>query len=142
VVGNVPIRGIAKQEQIEVRLDGERIKVFTIGGRSAPGRGGRGGRGGAGYGGAPADEPAPDRGGAYGDASGEQAKYELEAEQSLEVRLSLKAGLHLVGVSFVRQSMAEAELPIPARMPVGSIADNSDPNGQMQVDAVRIGPVH
>jgi hypothetical protein len=64
------IRGLDVQNQIDLRLDGERLTVFTVGGDPAPGA------------------PAGGRGAAGGQ------------EPELSYRFSTTAGQHVVGVSF------------------------------------------
>ena len=74
------IRGILdEQHDIEVRLDGERIKLFKVGGEN---------RGPFEYFGA----------GRSGDPA--QAEYERTADDDLEVRFHATAGTHVVGVTF------------------------------------------
>jgi len=122
------IRGLDRQEEIEVRLDGERLKVFTFGGKYAtPGAGGARGRG---------------RGvGVGGTADREETRYKLSGDEELNVRFQAKAGEHVVGVSFVNTAMAAPETPYSGRMPVSSIANFSDADGLMQVDTVQISAV-
>jgi len=81
------IRGLDEPHQLDVRLDGARLKLFTIGGehmgRSAP---------------------------VYSfinkDYKGdpEQEKYEFTADAGLEVRFQAEAGTRLVGVAFLNQA--------------------------------------
>ena len=74
------IRGILDEpHEIEVRLDGERIELFKVGGEN---------KGPFEYFGA----------GRSGDPAQEQ--YERTADEGLEVRFSTTAGTHLVGVTF------------------------------------------
>jgi hypothetical protein len=112
------IRGIDRQEEIEVRLDGRRIKVFTFGGKYAD---------------------SPGRVGIGADADKEQTRYKLSGDEDLNVRFPATAGPHTVGVSFVNLATAEPETPYAGRMPVSSIANFSDADGLMQVDTVQIG---
>jgi hypothetical protein len=76
------IVGIGEPHQVDVRLDGKRVQRFTVGGE-AKGR--------------PA--PATFVGNMLGDPEWE--KYTHEADAGLEIRFPAKAGMHLVGVSFI-----------------------------------------
>jgi Protein of unknown function (DUF1592)/Protein of unknown function (DUF1588)/Protein of unknown function (DUF1587)/Protein of unknown function (DUF1585)/Protein of unknown function (DUF1595) len=114
------IRGIDRREEIEVRLDGRRIKVFTFGGKYAD---------------------STRRVGIGADADKEQTRYEMSGDDDLNVRFAAAAGPHVVGVSFVNLAMAAPETPYAGRMPVSSIANFSDADGLMQVDTIQIGAV-
>jgi hypothetical protein len=75
-------KGLADEHKMEVRIDRQLVKTFTIGGMKA---------------GAP---PASYAGTLYG--SPEWEKYALQADDGLEVRVRVKAGRRVVGVSFGR----------------------------------------
>jgi hypothetical protein len=81
------IRGLAEAQRIDVRLDGERVRQFTIGGQEARAKNG-----------------------SYANP---------DADAGLEVRVPVKAGAHLVGVSFPRQSLAVGGV-VPSRLPVAN----------------------
>jgi len=76
------ITGLAEAEQLEVRVDGKRVKTFEIGGQ-------------------PHGKPAPASyaGDVLGDHDWEQ--YALSADEGLEVPVPIKAGPRVIGVSFV-----------------------------------------
>jgi mono/diheme cytochrome c family protein len=76
------IRGLQKPQQLEVRLNGQRVTVFTVGG--APGT-------------PPPDSYAGDR---QGDREWED--YSQHADENLTIRFSAKAGPGVVGVAFVQ----------------------------------------
>jgi mono/diheme cytochrome c family protein len=78
------VKGLADPHDLEVRLDRQRIKVFSVGGMKE---------------GAP---PASFGGTLYGSAEWE--KYALQAHDDFEVRFPAKAGRHEVGVAFVRKA--------------------------------------
>jgi len=78
------IIGLGRQQQIDVRLDGKRIKLFTIGG-DAPGK------------------PVPNTYAADIPADPAWEGYMHSADQRLEVRVPVKAGPHVIGVSFLRE---------------------------------------
>jgi hypothetical protein len=117
-----------EQQQLELTIDGERVQIANI--APAAGRGGRGGGRGAppGRGGPaaaatatpPANDDNPDappqgagRGGGGGGRGG----------RPLEFRLSVKAGPHLVGVSFIERNQAPDEEILKPRMrSVGPVA--------------------
>ncbi|MBI3895447.1 MAG: DUF1592 domain-containing protein [Acidobacteria bacterium] len=71
------ILGIDEPKQLEVRLDGERIKLFTVGGERKRAR-------------------------SEGLSEGEDYKYASTADAGLEVRFPAKAGMRLVGVTFLK----------------------------------------
>ena len=80
------IRGLGEAFELDVRLDGARVKLFLIGGmkmgRSAP---------------------------VFSTAStgdSEQEHYELTADDVLETRFQAKAGSHLVQVAFLKETFA------------------------------------
>jgi mono/diheme cytochrome c family protein len=87
------IRGLNEPHQIDVRLDGARIKLFTIGGENKA-------RSGPLYTFINAEY--------RGDA--EQEKYETAADSILEVRFPAKAGARLIQVAFLNETM-EPEAP-------------------------------
>ncbi len=82
------VRGLQNRQQLEVRLDGERVALFHIGG--APGT----------------PPPRTFAGAVLGDRTWEE--YTLHADESLRVRLSAKAGPRVLGVSFI-QGRAERD---------------------------------
>jgi len=93
------IKGMGWPEQLDVRLDGKLVKRFTVGG-TAPGRpaaSSYAGDGEPGFAGAP-----------------EWEKYmQLTGDAGLEVRVPVKAGPRVVGVSFVRELWEPEGLPQP-----------------------------
>ena len=76
------VRGLQNRQQLEVRLDGERVAAFTIGG--APGT----------------PPPRTFAGAVLGDRAWEE--YALHADEDLEVRIAARAGPRVLGVSFVQ----------------------------------------
>jgi hypothetical protein len=76
------IRGLQRPQQLEVRLDGERVKVFTVGG--APG----------------APPPKSFAGGHITDREWED--YTQHADDHLDVSFRTTAGPHVVGVAFLQ----------------------------------------
>ncbi|MCZ6491624.1 MAG: DUF1592 domain-containing protein, partial [Acidobacteria bacterium] len=88
------IRGLGEPHQLDVRLDGARLQLFTIGGEHQ-------GRSSPVYSFINKDY--------LGDP--EQENYEFSADAGLEVRFQAKAGVRLVGVAFLNQpSEPEGEL--------------------------------
>ena len=107
------VRGLFEPHQLEVRLDGERIKAFTVGGEEK---------------GRPA--PVSYSGNVAGDPEFEE--YMLTgADAHLEVRFLAKAGTRVVGVSFVNQFREpEGVLQPPIRGFAWEINEmNSSPSG-------------
>ena len=76
------VRGLQNRQQLEVRLDGERVAVFTVGG--APGT----------------PPPRTYAGAVLGDQAWEE--YALHADDNLGVRVSAGAGPRVLSVSFVQ----------------------------------------
>ena len=76
------VRGLQNRQRLEVRLDGERVAAFTIGG--APGT----------------PPPRTFAGAVLGDRAWEE--YALHADDHLEVRIAARAGPRVLGVSFVQ----------------------------------------
>ena len=76
------VRGLQNRQRLEVRLDGARVAVFTVGG--APGT----------------PPPRTFAGAVAGDRAWEE--YSLHADEHLALRLAVQAGPRLVGVSFVQ----------------------------------------
>ena len=83
------VTGLDREEQLDIRVDGVRVKTFTIGG-------GDHGR------------TAPQSFGGDVLGSPEWEKYALTADEGLEIRLPVTAGPHVVGVTFTgRFTVAE-----------------------------------
>jgi Protein of unknown function (DUF1592)/Protein of unknown function (DUF1588)/Protein of unknown function (DUF1585)/Protein of unknown function (DUF1587)/Protein of unknown function (DUF1595) len=88
------IIGLGEAHVLEVRLDGARVKLFTVGGEHK-------GKSSGDY-----TEAATVR---LGDP--EQENYEHVADSGLEVRIPVKAGARLVGVAFLKEALKrEGEL--------------------------------
>ena len=94
------ILGLAEPHQLDVRLDGARIKLFTVGGEAKP---------------TEADPAAKDRPGyePVVPITFQQKADESPADASLEVRLAVKAGSRLVGVSFRKKTWAPEDILRP-----------------------------
>jgi hypothetical protein len=90
------IIGLAEPHRLDVRVDGKRLNLFTIGGDNV---------------GLAQDGP-----GEIGDmADPLQAKYEHEADDKLKVRFPMQAGTHTVQVAFLEENFAwESHVPPPA----------------------------
>jgi hypothetical protein len=93
------IKGMGWPQQLDVRLDGKLVKRFTVGGaaQGRPAAASYAGDGEPGFAGAP-----------------EWEKYmQLTGDAGLEVRVPVKAGPRVVGVSFVRELWEPEGLPQP-----------------------------
>lgn len=93
------IKGMGWPQQLDVRLDGKLLKRFTVGGtaQGRPAASSYAGDGEPGFAGAP-----------------EWEKYmQLTGDAGLEVRVPVKAGPRVVGVSFVRELWEPEGLPQP-----------------------------
>jgi mono/diheme cytochrome c family protein len=80
------IRGMGEAHQFDLRVDGEGVKLFAIGGE-------RHGRSAGIFSTA-----------GLGDA--EQENYERTADAALEARITVKAGVHVIGAAFVKETVA------------------------------------
>jgi hypothetical protein len=108
------IRGLAESSQVEVRLDGARVGVFTVGGKFK-------------------DQSARRA------ANTEFQEYLRTADAGLEVRVPVKAGVRLVGAAFAKATAAVPEGLAPGHWPVTSYTYAIDVNAQMGVDSIQIG---
>ena len=102
------IRGIGTHEELEVRLNGTRIKVFAVGGEASA-------------------QKTPE----------DAAQYQNEGDRGLEIRFPARAGMQLIGVSFLEKTRVPEGLA-PARLPVGTISYWNNVNAPLGVDNVRI----
>jgi hypothetical protein len=122
-VQNEAIFGLLNREQIDVRLDGSRIKLFTVGGECID-----------------SEEPRCVRPPGVLTIS----EYMSTADHGLEARFSAKAGIGVVGVAFVQRTTAAAEGGGPTRPPQAAADDTADASElrEMQVSIVQIeGPL-
>ena len=88
VIGN--IYGLSRAQRIEIRVDGEQVALFTVGGDPECGKSTQ-----AGYGGC------------------------HDADAELTVRVPVRAGARSVGVAFLRRTLAPEGMT-PRRLPVGN----------------------
>ena len=88
------IMGMGTPHQLDISIDGELLKRFTVGG-NAPG----------------SAAPASFSGTEFGDPEWEQ--FMREADTGLEVRVPVTAGPRVVGASFVRKMWASEGIPQP-----------------------------
>ena len=113
------IVGLGQPQQLDVRLDGERVKSFIVGGETHSGRA----------------APATFGGEILGDPAWE--KYALHADDDLQARVHVKAGPRVVGVSYVARFSEPEEVrqPMPER---GLTVRNENPEGNQLVNVVAI----
>ena len=109
------VNGVDKREQLDVRLDGARIKLFSVGGECV---------------GSTEPKCIP-----RVSTDFPHTDYELTADEGLEVRFPVKAGPRLVGIAFARRNTAQ-EGAGPERLSQGS-TDLVEKN-PMGVDRVEI----
>ena len=112
---NSQIRAIATHEEIDVLLDGVRVTRFTIGGRCADAT----------------DDPACTGSGIY-----RTSRYQLTADEALEVRFDAPAGMHTLGVAFAKKSVL-TEGPPPTLLPPRHTSSTYEAP-RMDVDYVRL----
>ncbi len=112
------IIGLGRPHQLEVRLDGKLIKVFTIGGENK-------GR----------TAPASFVGQIPGDPEWEE--YMHSADAGLEARFPVKAGSRVVAVSFIKDTAEPEGVPQPSGG--RSVALNELYDGNPSVASVAIG---
>jgi cytochrome c5 len=115
------VQGMGTPHQLDIRIDGQLVKRFTVGGgtkaRAAP-------------------DSFAGAGGVWGDPAWEE--YVLNADAGLDVRLPIKAGPRLVTASFVRK-MRQPQGILQARKG-GSVLSNSEIyDGNASVDTLEIG---
>ena len=104
------IRGLGEPNDIELRLDRRRITQFTVGGDG---------------------ERAP------WDAVSRPSLYEQTADEGLEVRVEVKAGIRLVSAAFLDRA-AVPEGVLEPRPGVSSLAFSRDRNAAMALDSIQI----
>ena len=116
------LRGLTESHQLDVRVDGVRLKLFTVGGEH---RGKSGSQT------------------SFGDA--EQEEYEHQADDDLELRFPAKAGTRLVQVAFPKETFKSEGVFLPS---VTAQEDRDERgryylDGQPWIDNVTVdGPYH
>ena len=113
---NSRIRAIRTREEIDVLLDGGLVTRFTIGGECND---------------ADSDSPLCTGSGIY-----RTSPYHLTADDTLEVRFSASAGMHELGVAFVRKSVL-TEGMAPTLLPPRHTSSTYEAP-RMDVDTVRL----
>jgi mono/diheme cytochrome c family protein len=110
------IRAIETREQIDVLLDGAQVTRFRIGGECSGG----------------SEDPRCSKSNSgYG-----TPQYELTADDALEVRFAAKAGMHSLGVAFVKKGAATEGLGATVLPPRHSSSTYEAP--QMDMEYVRL----
>jgi mono/diheme cytochrome c family protein len=89
------VRGLADPHTIDVRLDRQRIKTFSIGGKAV--------------------KPPPASFAGTLTWNPEWETYANNADEGLEVRFAAKAGTHTIGISFVKQAWEPEDIAQPPR---------------------------
>ena len=117
---NDAIQGLARREQLDVRLDRARITLFQVGGECMGSK-----------------EPRCIKPPGIVPVS----EYEQTADEPLHVRFEAKAGPRQIGVSFVKTSAAATEGAGPTRRPTSELRGSED--APMSVESVQIeGPLN
>ncbi len=88
------IVGLAKPSRLDIRVDGERVKLLTVGGDNV----------GIGLGREASDTLPPDV---------KQSMYERTADEALEVRFPMQAGTHNIQVVFLKENFAWEGVAVP-----------------------------
>ena len=112
---NSKIRAIATREEIDVLLDGAPVTRFRIGGSCA-------------------DSDAAEC--EQTDRYYRTSRYDLTADESLNVRFPVTAGMHTLGVTFVRKSVL-TEGPAPTLLPPRHTSSTYEAP-RMDIDYVRL----
>ncbi len=120
-----PIRGLGEPNELEVRVDGQRVKLFTIGATMPGGRRSAAGGRGAVY------EGDQERGAV-------PPQRREDADAGLEVRVPVKAGPRVIGVAFLKRTAALEGIR-PDQYPVLSNSNAADNTAPMRVEHVAIG---
>jgi cytochrome c5 len=114
------IRGYDVREQLDVRLDGVRLKLFAVGGECPEG----------------SKEAKcfvnPDA------TDGNLSLYSRTADENLDVRFPATAGTHTVSVSFFKRMSVEPQSPTPIRLPATQSEDREQARADQSVDTVQI----
>ena len=111
---NSQIRAIRTREEVDVLLDGARVTRFTIGGECAE-----------------SEDPKCTGTGIY-----RTSRYQLTADDALQVRFAATAGMHTLGVAFVKKSVL-TEGPAPTLLPPRHTSSTYEAP-RMDVDYVRL----
>jgi hypothetical protein len=117
---NGVITGLGRREQLDVRVDGGRVASFPVGGECVK-----------------SSEPRCTRPPTFGARTTIPSEYERTADAGLEVRASIRAGMRLVGVQFLRQLAPAPEGAAPLRHPA-ALASSTDEDVQMMIDTVQV----
>jgi hypothetical protein len=113
------VRGLSEPHQLDVRLGGASLKLFTVGGE-------RNGKSGPVY--------SVDL--AYYRGDPEQVGYEYTADEGLEVRFPAKAGTSVVGVAFLKKTASAREGVLRPRPMFVDISKSK--GGEPAVDSLTI----
>ena len=113
------VRGLGSRQELEVRLDGELVRTFALGGEEPD----------------VLQAPASYAGNQFGDPAWEE--YMLFADANLRVRFPAAAGPRVVGVSFVRK-FTEPEGVVQPRQSVFAAAVNEMRDGDAAIEHVAI----
>lgn len=111
------IRGLDNREELDVRLDGARIKLFEVGGECV---------------GSTEPRCVPYRGVVP------SSEYDRTADTGLEVRFPVKAGTRQLAVTFIDRRSSKLEGADAPRAPAGSNSFAYDRNAEMSVEIVQI----
>src|SRR5262245_797511 len=117
------IRGLGLPHKMDVRLDGRRVALLTVGGAHDPATG---------------RPPETNSGNFIGDPLWED--YSHTADEKLEVRFPAKAGSHLVGVSFDKGlALPDGILDRPLDVATFRYASDEMQNGNPAVSSLAVG---
>ena len=111
---NSQIRAIRTREEIDVLLDGARVTRFSIGGECVD-----------------SEDPRCSGSGIY-----RTSRYQLTADEALQIRFPATAGMHSLGVAFVKKSVL-TEGPGPALLPPRHTSSTYTAP-RMDIDSVRL----
>ena len=123
--GSNAVRGLANREHVDVRLDGEQVQTFAIGGECL----------------ASAEDPRCVRP-PSSFPSVKPSEYERTADHGLQVRFAAKAGSRVLGIAFRKRIRPAPETAGALHPPVGHNSFSYATNLDMSVESVEIeGPL-
>jgi mono/diheme cytochrome c family protein len=117
---NGVITGLARPEQLDIRIDGVRVASFAVGGECVR-----------------SSEPRCVRPPTFGARTTIPSEYERTADVPLQVRVPVSAGTRLLGVQFLKRVAPAPEGAAPLRHPA-ALASATDEDVEMMIESVQV----